>query len=553
MQNKPKTFLDLPAGLRQRILLDAGIVCGINISYGKKASILHPEYPHIAKNIRFTYNVIQTCKAIYEQVKSLIFANNGVVIGNEQLDSALEFLRKLSPQHCSSLTKLFVRLHVHPERYPQGHVNLSQEHIAAWQDAAKHILSHATPGKLELYLVCDTAEEDSEATSAVLQPLLDFPGVLAECELRLLSERKKHITDLAEELALRIKGIDPNLRKGPFPFMRLPTEIRRQVLRYTDLVVPSNQVQWSPNKGFHICRWGNCIHEECRPYYLCDKCRPLHCMLQTYRLAEFLGNFCRRVCSGYSPRCQCWETPQALMFVNRTMYQDACDVFYRYNRIIIHPRVLQGHHVTHSTGEGDQCPTSLPVSQFILRYKWPGILSRLRCLEIVFQPINPAAYPEEPDQLYPDWSNAIDLLKTHVNVTNLTIIVHMAFWRSANFRSEYFSERMTSSNNNNEVAFQVHKRLLEPLRVLKDMKRFYVHLEWPWHWSSKANMAPNRCLGRCGFCTSCRATKIESWLERSVMGDEYNSDVIGKLTQTPSYWLVKDWKNFISWDFSGNY
>ncbi|KAI1464878.1 uncharacterized protein F4812DRAFT_440809 [Daldinia caldariorum] len=378
--------------------------------------------------------------------------------------------------------------------------------------------------------------------SAVLQPLLDFPGVLTQCELRLHRGKESHITEFAEEMARRIKGAPPNIRKKPFPFLKLPPEIRRNILTYTDLVAPGNEVQWNPNLGFHICRWNDCIHGECKMDRACNKCCYSSCTPRTPRGFFPLQEICLLYDSGYSPSCKCWYPPGPLMLVSRTMYRDACDVFYGCNRIIIHPAVLRWHWIARSTDDGNACPVQLSVSQFIFRYKWPSILSYLRRLEIVFPPIDADAYPEEPHPLYAEWARVIDLLKAHANVANLTIIIHMAFRQSEDFKSTYFEERMRITGNNNDVAFKVHKRLLEPLRTLNEMKRFYVHLEWPWHWSSKALEHPNECRSRCGDCTSCRVNVIESWLERSVMGDEYNSDAIGKLTQRPSYWLIKEWK-----------
>ncbi|KAI1660468.1 hypothetical protein F4813DRAFT_379266 [Daldinia decipiens] len=480
------------------------------------------------------------------------------VFYHEDLETDLEFLRGLSPECCSDLTELSVCLHLHGG-YPISAkcIPLSQKQIADWQAAAKHVFSNATLGKLKLDLVCDTGEEDSESTSAILQPLLDFAGVLAECELRLHDKKNSRISKYAEEVALRAKGLDASLRR-PFPFMQLPTEIRHEILRYTDLVAPSNQVQWSPSEGFHICRWICCIHDECGfcRNGRCSKCQPLGCLTPEYGWRVARVDFCRLVCSGYSPRCRCWTPPRSLMLVNRTIYQEACDVFYTYNRIIVFPIVLNGNHVTHSSSGNNRRPLRLPISQFILRYRQPSILSRLRCLEIVFPPIDPDAYPEEPHPLYSDWSHAIDLLRIHANVANLKINIHIMFRGSDNWRSQYFVNEMKLANNNTESLFKIHKRLLEPLQALQGMKSFYVHLEWPWHWTLKARQAPGRCLGEtrpCGFCKSCLVDKIESWLEQTVMGDEYNSHAIGKSKETPRNWLIKEWKTFVFWDLTRVY
>lgn len=65
-----------------------------------------------------------------------------------------------------------------------------------------------------------------------------------------------------------------------------------------------------------------------------------------------------------------------------------------------------------------------------------------------------------------------------------------------------------------------------------------------------------RCLEEtrpCGFCKSCLVDKIETWLEQTVMGDKYDSHAIGKSDETPSNWLIKEWKTFVFWNRTRGY
>ncbi|KAI8959161.1 hypothetical protein F5Y11DRAFT_362080 [Daldinia sp. FL1419] len=535
MDQKPKTFLDLPLAVRQKIYLDAGIPIGSYINVGERPSIRGIQ-PHTAESERFIYSILQTCKTIHDEAKSLLLEKNTIFVDHMYLTSGLEFLCGLSPQHCSSLTRLVVWLH---SRYdpPPGRFGLQQEHIDQWQEAIENILSNTIPGKLKLYLMCDTMEEDMDSTSAVLQPLLDRPGILAECELRLHDKYIKHISDFAKEMALRIKGVDSNPQLQTFPYyMSLPTEIRQRILEYTDLVTPKNEVEWFAATGFQIKRcWGVCPDN-------CRGCRYISC----FSVADQTPNlFCSRMHSSYSPYCECWVSPLPMMLVNHTMYQDACDVFYYHNRVILRCESQQNtkRRMARVSGRLRPRPVLPSVSQFFSRCQWPNVLSRLRSLEIKFDPIARCEYPTPPHRLYTEWSQAIELIKAHVNIAKLEISVYMEFRNDVYNVNDanYFCKKMDRVGNDADYLFNVHKRLLEPFQELQEMKSFYVYLERLWHLPTKdrriLKYGPRNHKKSC-VCGDCRVEEVESYLERFVMGDEYDSFAVGKSKQRLSNWLI---------------
>lgn len=73
--------------------------------------------------------------------------------------------------------------------------SLETRHVAMWKETALHILRHARPGKLDLHLMCD-ATGDKDHTSAVVQPLLESPGKLKHCKLRLAVKRNTRLSTL---------------------------------------------------------------------------------------------------------------------------------------------------------------------------------------------------------------------------------------------------------------------------------------------------------------------------------------------------------------------
>ncbi|KAI1781438.1 hypothetical protein F4818DRAFT_37923 [Hypoxylon cercidicola] len=556
MQQVRRTFLDIPADVRERIYLAAGLTEGTNIHLRKRRPSFtsNPENP-----FRLTYNLLQTCKTIYAQVKSILYARNSIVVCHENVEGGLEILRGLSQEQCRSLRHLFVHLHVdgslHDEygAYELSSPALSHEKIAAWQATARHILSRVEIGTLTLHLISDTG--DSQETRAVCEPLLDFPGKLKDCDLRLGSRLQNPLSALALETVRRIRGDDPDMWNRPFRFLHLPFEIRRQVLEYTDLVTPYNQVQWSSNKGFHaVFIISRCAHLDDEKSDIHYACKMRFCAPPSYYET---GSFCRSRRSAYSSSCHCWSPPEAFMSVSQAMYQDAIDVFYSCNRIIIMP----------SGGiEPSVCSryslSRLDASRFITRYMWPETLHRLRSLELVFPFLDRASCPDTSSPLYLDWCFAVDHLKAHANLAQLTVIVHMSLQASSPWPSLFKLSHWAAWPGLSAPA-----RLLTPLQALRQMKRFFVHLEWSWHWTPE-HLACMRVCEHLRYEYEAvdpetfaeraiiigdkndehrhdLAVEMESWLEQTVMGNEYDSLIMGKAEEKKSEWMKIDLCKFL--------
>ncbi|KAI1416516.1 hypothetical protein F5Y13DRAFT_177606 [Hypoxylon sp. FL1857] len=417
------------------------VISGVNIMLSKGAP------PYIAFNLMrdltVSYNLLQTCKAIYAQVKSILYTRNSVTVCHENVEGGLEILCGLSQEQCHSLRHLFVHLHVNDSSSRAGDElpnTLRPELITAWQATARHILSRVEPGMLTLHLICDTG--DSQETRAVCQPLLDFPGKLKDCELRLSWTRQRHLSILALETVTRIQGGDPTSRNTPFRFLDLPLEIRRHILQYTDLVTPFNRVIWNSKEGFRaVFNTFRCI--SCK----CD--RELHyaCKMESCDVDDSYetGSFCQVRRSAYSSKCHCWSPPGALMSVSRAIYEDAIDMFYSHNHIMVIPsgglrfNVCSRHDLFR-----------LDASRFITRH----------ILELVFPALDPASCPEVSSPLYLDWRFAVDHLKTHATMAQLTVIIHTSL-----------------GTPTGDSTLKAQARLLTPLQTLRRMKRFFVYLE----------------------------------------------------------------------------
>ncbi|KAI1774983.1 hypothetical protein F4818DRAFT_57464 [Hypoxylon cercidicola] len=575
-QPNTRNFLDLPSEIRHRIYNAAGLVVGANLRLTRKRETFEWfEYQPSAESFHFTYSLLQTCKAINSEVTTLICSQNTLVVAYEHVHYGLDFLRRLNPQQCSALTDLVVQLYLKAPVLGNEFSSLKQLQrslppldsalVASWQAAARHILLHTRPRTLNLRLFCDivasdtvasdtedsdtedsdtedsdtedsdTEDSDTEAsdteasdtTFAVLQPLRDSIGVLKDCEIQLHHKRDNaRACEIAWEASARAKGFDPNLRTGPFRFFYLPAEIRRRILEYSDLVTPLKEVCWDANHGFCIkisqagCGGDDCdasLYRGCRFLF----CEPLD--------GPETGYICRRYRSGYSSRCQCWVAPRALFLVNRSFYGEAMQVLYSCNRVVFVPS--DGFRSCFGT---DNIPTRLDASKFITRHMWPGVLNNLRTIEFLLPAANPAS-DVSGEPYYSDFCFAIDHLKAHADIPKLTVVLYFASAGSVMHGDlDCIRRELAKSGGDEAVALRTYAQLCSCLKTLRCMRRFFVHLEWGWHWYFEHS--------RIDFHSQYedlnkKVNKMESWLEKLVMGDDYNSESAGKITDQPSIWL----------------
>ncbi|KAI1208353.1 uncharacterized protein F4807DRAFT_148820 [Annulohypoxylon truncatum] len=525
-QRHARCFLDLPPEIRVRIYEAAGLVVGAILRLNPRRSPLcHflPLEPSRA-SLRFTYNILQTCRAINAEVKTHICSQNTLVVIDEHVEFGLAFLRSLNPQQCSVLTDLFVHLHLEapvpscferpvwpPQQQQSSPRFLPPGLLASWQATANHILSHTTPQTLSLRLFCDTGL--GETTFAVLWPLKDFPGVLKDCELQLYHQPgDKRLCAIAWETCARAKGLDPDLRNHPFRFFDLPTEIRRHILEYTDLVTPHKEVYWSSAEGFRIA----CVPEVCKA----DNCAAHHDTGSFVQICApcptlMTGYLCCRRRSGYSSRCQCWTPPKALILTSRALYQEALPVLYSRNRIVVVPSGGLRSYL-----RLDNTATRLDASRFITRHMWPDVLRNLRRLDFVLPALYPTTGTAYNELVSHDLCFAMEHLKAHLDIPRLTLVVYML---------------QPILGVDDTLAMLTYNKVLGSLKTLQGMKRFFVHIL-----SCPSGLATHPYIMAPGYQPI--INKLESKLEKIVMGEEYSSEAAGKLNEQPSLWLRNFWR-----------
>lgn len=132
-----------------------------------------------------------------------------------------------------------------------GQFEAAQQLLVKWHSAATH-MSFVTSGRLNLGLVCDIDTQHPralEVARAVAAPLARMPQ-LRDCHVRLSKTPDPCLQRVARDAVSKALRVVPPPYESP-PLSRssltsLPRELRLRILEYTDLIVPSGEVTWSP-------------------------------------------------------------------------------------------------------------------------------------------------------------------------------------------------------------------------------------------------------------------------------------------------------------------
>lgn len=152
--------------------------------------------------------------------------------------------------------------------------------MRTWRNIVRRpaLLDHSHTARRKLRILCNV---DCVVTARqVLQPLKDYQ--VPTTTLRLGDSSVMGLTSIARDTVLNTD----TTQERPLPFLRLPTEIRQHILRFTDLVTPGGQVRWYSQLGeFH-----RPLESKRRLWHSCD---------------EFCGDK-----SAVYPHCGAWHPPR---------------------------------------------------------------------------------------------------------------------------------------------------------------------------------------------------------------------------------------------------
>lgn len=264
-----------------------------------------------------------------ETLSILIGCNKFVLRAHDSHDLAL--LQGMSHDSLASMTSLLVRLNCWP--CPRGHnagensqdecivcgtptsqadsvldasTPEGQDLIQRWILICEKLALAIPPGQLCLTFICDV--KDLSTAKKITRPLLTLP-TLQRCTVRLGRERNHHLRALAEVTSQKMtKAVLPILDK-PFPFERLPREIRHQILNYTHLTAPEVVSVYEGKVD------GRELYHNSMA--CCWKCTD-----------TFADCCCPRWYASYSDSCVCREFPLLAFSLSKQAYEDVNYIFY---------------------------------------------------------------------------------------------------------------------------------------------------------------------------------------------------------------------------------
>lgn len=558
----PKTILDLPKHIRRRIYLHCGLAVHQKVLLTPRGRPSNPYAQYYPTDFQLFY----TCKTTRDEATAIFFSENHFVVPYSHIDKGLKYLQQLPPKAISKLSWLCVHLHVEPtqDSWPDlvedyydsffetwSPTPLSRDRVRSWREVAGHLMRHSLPGTLNLHLACHSLDE--VVIAAILQPLTKHPGVLKDFDFHLNTKVNldKIPSALTRDIALPVTFKEQRqICTKPFRYLDLPTEIQERILANTDLVTPTRELYWNLNGKYTYCvgetdevHCNSNVHKGLEPQY----CLPFRCRIES-RVP------CHKHRHGYGICSQCWTPPQSVMLTNRTIREHAIRVLWRYNRVVIYPWVGYDYAIEEPSTEKQL----LQFYRFITTAQ-PFLLRNLRNLELFLPNIafndpletTSSDEPTIPSTVADHWQSAITQLRDCADVERLTVTVNMMVddavrGQHNHSRAPSFYGRGPKSKQVLLLSLENHIRCLHPLQLLRHMKRFYVRLE-PLYTVARNSQTEYFDLSyeNLSDVDENKATqsilhnlrRAEALLEKSVMGEDYDSELLGKGQETPSSWI----------------
>jgi hypothetical protein len=460
-------LLGLPYSLRCRIYVDSGLVINRDLSL-----TLLPKEPggvDDQHDLSTSLTLMLICRTVHTETSLLFYSTNRFVLRYRRPDD-LRILQNLSPKVLSVLTCLTLQLNVallplywdghKPLNCPDSNDSLLQLHssralLAEWESSADHLARHVRPNTLDFGLICDVT--DVETAKSVVAPIYRLP-MLKACHVRLNPSFKPddELQKIAREAGTQAEG-----NRTSFGFSLLASELRLQILEYTDLVAPLSRVCWvfghGRDRGYKLPHsWG--CSGPCKPPY--DVCHPnthqacpiKRCglgvggecphyasgglpgkrhMRRCWTCSHYACNFkycwdlekrkshqsqfcfCSRHHAAYSSLCKCWAPPTPLFLVSRTFQRDAQQVFFSKNHFVINvSSKVNGYRVKEIPR-----PVQYPESVFLRDVVPTTALQHLRSLEFHFlqfwnipQTDEPLAWHDQHPREHQDWLRTVDIV-----------------------------------------------------------------------------------------------------------------------------------------------
>ena len=289
-------------------------------------------------------------------------------------------------------------------------------------------------------------------------------------------------------------GTKPNT----FPFSRLPSELQRQVLLHTGLVIPFRPI--GEVQGLEIFS-GQPKYQDSDRLPCCGNC-------SSWSSVESVDSQpdcrCAYTSDSFSPTCTCQRFPVALLDVGGKVSQLAQEIIFSENRIYL-------------SGDIDK-------NCIWLRSQPPALLSLLRSLDLIIISGQLRTWGEiksvtHGHKVPAEWADLAYLIESRLNLPNLTLSID-----AAHMYDDLLEDSLIHGDAGKEYWVslkEVYKALVAPFASrpsFRSLHAFFVF--WPLFGATEPDM------------------------EKMVMGDEYDGQGKGKIAYSD-----RDWKLPHGWEW----
>ncbi|KAK3297374.1 uncharacterized protein B0H64DRAFT_392025 [Chaetomium fimeti] len=412
-----------------------------------------------------------------------------------------------------------------PPSTDDHHGELAAAHsvLTDWHSAAIHLLSHVTPGRLALSLVCDIDPRHPQAldiAEGVVGPLRRLPrSYLRECNIRLA-------TPFFHAVGAAATPISNPSSNTATTLTALPRELRIRILEYTDLITPTKDVIWTREHRAYTVAYLGWRAGDPQPSYGSQffSCGDETNINRGNLERTVSGCFCR-LHAAFSFTCRCWAPPgPALFLVCRALCDDARFVFFSGNRFTVPdhklnpPWVLPVLGFTEHSGAVPTYPypfERFAASDFLRNVVPTCALAHLRFLDLMFPPYRPGSWPEKQHPVMQDWWATVDWLRGKIDPPALTLRLAVS-QGTRDTPSPYYR---SITKRDVETLVEAYLHLSQPLAALGNdgLARFYARLPVPWECTDDSvarYRSPDDVHGD---------DTVKERVERYVMGDRYES------------------------------
>ncbi|KAF2678817.1 hypothetical protein K458DRAFT_408523 [Lentithecium fluviatile CBS 122367] len=514
------------------------------------------------------------CKKISEEVVPFVYSNSTFTV-RQRAPHGLRRLNLVGKQGLAALSSLTMKLDAgdgqlrvdteYSEEWPPQPLDLNNSlrvTMKEYEAVIEHLSNQIRPRSLSLHLIFRVSSFDT--IHKVLHPLyqlsplkecgiwtfvgLEIPGWLEPpnprlrylklSQLPLPSSLHSPSTSLREtELVVhkaihRLISYSPVLGSG-FRYLDLPTELRLQILGYTDLV-SAKDIQWRPQTSSpprypvkELCSCPRNVHPE-----VLDYSRDCFCLLEPQRtpIVEQIDTrepcgcctLCRPAdasrmcfCSSrgriFSTTCVCSSPRHALFSVSREVREDAIATYYSRNRFFVTPfrsprmqSVKSGEANYHWPPRGFERMRSIELSLYLSSLT-RNALQHIRWLEWML-PTSKPGYLLPSTPAWFDYLDTLDMMRQSMNITNLTFVLNMA---AQGRMTGWFYD--VGYETVSPTAWDWYRQIALALQRLGPLRDCFIYLG-----RNGADSGSNE-----------RITREES-LERAIMGKHYESRKRGK-------------------------